>query len=497
MVATFTPYSTGAALFGAKPSWITNDLDIQRIQSYQLYEEIYWTVSDVFKASFRGTNDRAVYIPSARTIIEATNRFTAPKFGLTFMDIPSGTTTGGQAPAAALAIGQFMARERFRSKFGGSKRYGLIRGDWIWHVTGNPAKPQGSRVSITSLDPAMYFPIAADDDVDRVIGCHLVEQLVTTDGPRVKRITYRKVLDANGEPTGTITVEAGLFKLDKWETLDAKPEVVLTAVTALPAQITAIPVYHIKNFEEPGNPFGSSEIRGFEVIMGAVNQTVSDEDLALAMDGIGMYATDAPSPTDSNGNDVPWQLGPGRVVHHPEGTRWDRVTGIGSTTPYGDHYDRLKAAMYTASGTPDIAIGKVDVKVASSGVALALELAPAVTKAAEKNDIILDVHNQLFFDLINGWYPAYEQTTFLNVGVTCTVGDAVPVDRVQRATELNDMLDRKVIDAEYYRSEMSKLGYVFPDDIQARIDASAQKDAATQATAFGVGGGAPVDNAPA
>jgi hypothetical protein len=493
MVAVFTPYSTGAALFGAKPSWITSDLDIQRIQSYQLYEEVYWTVSDVFKASFRGTNDRAVYIPSARTIIEAANRFTAPKFGLAFTDLTSGTTTGGQAPAATAAFTQFMARERFRSKFGGSKRYGLIRGDWIWHITGNPAKPQGSRISITSLDPGMYFPITDDDDVDRVIGCHLAEQIVTADGPRVKRITYRKVLDANGEPTGVITLEAGLFKLDKWETLDAKPEVVLVSVVALPSQITALPVYHIKNFEEPGNPFGSSEIRGFEVIMGAVNQTVSDEDLALAMDGIGMYATDAPQPTDKAGNEVSWQLGPGRVVHHPEGTQWARVTGIGQVTPYGDHYDRLMTAQYQASGTPDIAIGKVDVKVAQSGVALALELSPILAKAGEKNDIILDVHNQMFFDLVNGWYPAYEATTFTNVAVTCTVGDAVPVDRVQRATELNDMLDRKVIDAEYYRSEMTKLGYTFPDDIQARIDASSAKDATNQAAAFGVAG-ASVDN---
>lgn len=485
MVTVFTPYSTGVPLFGAKPNWLTNVLDIQRIQSYQLYEEIYWTVSDVFKASFRGENDRAVYIPAARTIIEAVNRFTAPKFGVTCTDLTSATSTGGSAPAAQLALTQFIRRERFVSKFNGAKRYGLIRGDWVWHVTADPNKPQGSRLSIVALDPAMYFPITDDNDVDSVVGCHLVEQITTADGPRIQRLTYRKEMNDAGVPTGFITVEESVFKLDTWEIVDARPDQVIIPPTRLPPEITALPVYHIKNFEEPGNPFGSSEIRGLEMIMASINQTMSDEDLSLAMEGIGLYVTDAPQPTDSNGTEVPWIIGPGRVVMRPEGTTWGRVDGVRSVVPYGDHYDRLVTATNQASGTPSIAIGKVDVSVAASGVALALELGPILAKAGEKNDTILDVHNQMFYDLVNGWFPAYEQMAFANVVVTCTVGDAVPVDRVQRAAELNDMIDRKVIDAAYYRQEMTKLGYVFPDDIQKRIDAQSAADAANTAAAFG------------
>jgi hypothetical protein len=44
------------------------------------------------------------------------------------------------------------------------------------------------------------------------------------------------------------------------------------------------------------------------------------------------------------------------------------------------------------------------------------------------------------------------------------------------------MFDRKIIPATYYRSEMQKLGYEFPADIQDELDAESQK-AAEQAAA--------------
>lgn len=464
MAVAFTPYSTGMALFGQKPSWIPNELDQQRIQAYQLYEQIYWNVPDIFQLTARGTNDKAIYIPTARTIIDTTNRYTAPAFDFLVQPREVGAQISQDVVAARLALQDWMARERFRSKFNGAKRYGLIRGDWIWHLTADVTKPIGKRISITALDPAMYFPITADDDVDRVIGCHLVESITDDNGdPVIHRLTYRKVPLSDG--TSTITVEDGLFEVDAWGGPNDRPKQVLRPVTALPPDITALPVYHVKNFEEPGNPFGSSEIRGFERIMAAVNQSISDEDLALALEGIGMYATDAPQPTDDKDNPVPWQLGPGRVVHIPSGHIFNRVDGVGSVAPFQDHIGLLTKLLREASSTPDIAIGSVDVQVASSGIALALQLDPMLAKAAEKDDLILDVHAQMGYDLINGWYPAYEETTFTDVTVVPVVGDPVPVDRTARLTELNDMLDRGVIDSAFYRTEASKLGYEFPDNI--------------------------------
>jgi hypothetical protein len=419
----------------------------------------------VFKVALRGTNNLPIYIPTARTIIDTTNRYTAPRFGVATVDATTGNPSS-DSQAALLALTALMRRERFRSKFNGAKRYGLIRGDWIWHVTADQSKAPGSRITLTALDPGMYFPIPDENDVDKIVGIHLVEQIETADGPRIRRLTYRKL------EGGGITVEEGLFEVDKWGGPDARAQTVIMQPTQLPSAITSIPVYHIKNFEEPGNPFGSSEIRGLERIMSAVNQTVSDEDLALALEGIGMYATDSSHPIDpETGKRVPWQLGPGRVVHY-DGDKFHRITGVSDLKDtYGAHYERLWKALKESSSTPDIAIGTVDVTVAQSGIALALQLGPMLAKAGEKDELILDVHNQMFFDLTNMWMAAYEDLPFENVMVNCVTGDAVPVDRERRFTELNDMLDRGVIDTEYYRIEASKLGYTFPDGIGDRATA--------------------------
>jgi len=460
----FTPYSTGAEFFGTKPTWIPDPLDIERIQSYQAYEEMYWNVPDIFKISLRGTNALPVYIPTSRTIINTTNRY----YGADFRVIIGGKGSG--AEAAQIAVSDFMKREKVRSKLSGSKKYGLIHGDALWHLTADETKPVGSRISLTAIDPAMYFPIVDDEDVEKILGCHLVELITTPDGDRIRRLTYRKVPRSDG--TNQITVEEGIYATDKWGGPADAPLLVVRPATPLPDAITSIPVYHTKNTEEPGNPFGSSEVRGLERIMGAVNQAVSDESLALALMGIGMYATDASHPIDPvTKKPVAWQLGPGKVIHH-DGTNFSRVPGVGNLgESYGTHYYRLWEALKWASGTPDVAIGNVDVSVAQSGIALALQLGPMLAKASEKNELLLDTQNQLWYDLMNMWMPAYEATTFDGITIDCVVGDAVPIDREARFAELNDMLDRGVIDTEYYRDEAKKLGYRFPDGLGARAKA--------------------------
>jgi hypothetical protein len=485
MVAAFTPYTTAKALFGSKPSWVPGDLDQERLQSYATYEQIYWAVPDVFRVSLRGSNEQPIYIPSGRTIVNTMNRYTAPNFNVIIQDRVPGTSGESQDTIAArMAISDLMAREAFKSKFNGNKRYGLIWGDWLWHITGDLDKALGSRIRIVALDPSMYFPITEDDDVDRVIGCHLAQETVDVNGdPRVRRLTYRK--DSTNPEAPVVTVEDGLFEVDNWAEPDSQPVQVLKPVTVLNG-ITSLPVYHVKNFEEPGNPFGSSEMRGLEVIMGGINQVVSDEDLTLAIEGIGTYWTDAPQPIDPvTKKPTTWKLGPGRVAHIPAGSNMGRLTGASSVQAYGDHYDRLVTSLRQAASTPDIAVGVVDVQVASSGIALALQLGPIVSAAGEKNDLILDTHNQMWFDIINQWFPAYEETTFTDVAVRCVVGDAIPVDRVARTAELNDMLDRHVIDTEFYRAEMRKLGYEFPDDIASRVAAEADAIAQRSATSLG------------
>lgn len=462
-MADFTPYSSGAPFFGAKPSWIPNALDQARVQSYELYERIYWNHAEVFKVSMRGANEAPIYIPAGRTIVNTTNQYTAPKFGVVTRDAVTGQPTD-DAVAAQLAINDLMDRERFRSKFSGNKRYGLIRGDWIWHVTADPQKEPGKRISIVALDPSMYFPIPDPNNIERTLGCHLAEEVTEGKDPAIRRQTYRKT------ESGGVTVEDAIYPIDGWDQDTVAPLRVLRPVTQLPPAITTLPVFHIKNFEEPNNPFGSSELRGLEQLMRSLNQTMSDEDLSLAIVGVGMYATDGNQPTDDRGNKLPWRLGPGQVVH-TDGTFFNRVAGITSVAPYGEHYNRTWEALKQASATPDVAVGAVDVQVASSGIALALQLSPMLAKAGEKNELILETHTQMWWTIVNQWFAAYEATTFTNVTVSAVCGDAVPVDRAARFAELGEMLDRGVIDTVYYRSEAEKLGYAFPEDIGTKAAA--------------------------
>ena len=470
MAVEFTPYATGESLFGTKPSWVADPLDQKRLLSYMLYEMIYWNVPDVFRLSLRGTDDKPIYVPAGRTIIDTSNRYTAPGYSVAVTDL-TGRPDTTDVQAARMALSDLMKRERFKSKFRGAKRYCQIQGDWLWHITANPDKPVGTRLSLSVVDPSHYFPEHDPDNIDKVIAVFLAELIVEGNDQFVRRVCYRKIA-ATPTSVAQITVEEGLFPVDAWQGLDFQPEVVIRPVTLLPPDITAIPVYHTKNFEEPGNPFGSSEIRGMERIIAGLHQTMSDEDLTLAMNGLGMYVTDAPPPVDRDTKQpVPWRLGPGRVIQIPQANpphKFDRVSGVTSVTPYGDHYNRLWEAVKQATASPDVAVGTVDVAIAQSGIALALQLSPIVAKSGEKNDLIAEAHDQMFHDIVNMWYPAYEETTFNEVKVESVFADAVPVDRETRFKELNDMLAGGVIDDVYYREEAGKLGYEFPEDMAAR-----------------------------
>lgn len=475
---TFTPYTTGESLFGQKPSWVADPLDQKRLLSYLLYEKIYWNVQGVFTLTARGTEDKPIYVPAGRTIIDTSNRYTGAAYSVSVAALNGGEDTN-DVLAARLALSDLMARERFRSKFRGAKRYCQIQGDWVWHLTADPDKPVGSRLSLNVIDPSHYFPVYDPETVDRVIAVFLAEPVDVDGKSMVRRVCYRKT-QAIGTTPASVTFEQGLFEPDAWQSLDAQPLEIIQTQETFPPEITSIPVYHIKNFEEPGNPFGSSEIRGMERLIAGLDQTISDEDLTLALNGLGMYATDAGPPVDPETHrPTSWQLGPGRVVHHPPGTTWDRVAGVGSVDPFGDHYDRIWQAMKQATGSPDVAIGSVDVAIAQSGIALALQLSPIIAKSSEKNDLIAETHDQMWFDIINMWYPAYEETTFNEVSVKSVFGDSVPIDRDTRFKELNDMLASGVIDDIYYRQEATKLGYTFPEDMAVRAKAWRDEQNAT------------------
>lgn len=473
-----TPYSTVAPYFGAPPSWLT-ETDAQRIMAYQIYEQIYWNVPETFVLQQRGSDADPIYIPTGRTIIDTTNRYVGKDFG--FMIDPDVGTPAGQVMLQG-ALTALFRRERFWSQFAANKRFGLMRGDWLFHVWANPLKPEGRRITIETVDPGAYFPVYHPDDPGKLIAVYIAEQFVdpVDNKTYIKRQTYFKgsdPLENDGSDT-SIWNEVALYDPKSWEDITVNPKTVIKELTQLPPQITSIPVYHIRNFETPGDPFGSSELRGFERIIAAVNQAMSDEELALALEGLGMYATDGGPPRDEQGNITDWILGPGNVVEHSG--KFSRVTGVGSVTPVLDHVRFLIESLGTASGTPDAATGKVDVAVAESGISLILQMGPMLSKVSEKEQVITDVMRQMYFDITTGFLPAYEGITS-DAYAEPSYGNVLPDNVAAQVQEVLTIVAAGLADAEWGRTEIARIrGYDFGNGMSVRVASEmAERAAAT------------------
>jgi len=459
----FTQWSTIAPLMGTLPTWLGAE-DAQRLEAYRLYEQMYDNVPDTYKLVQRGTDAQPIYIPTPKIIVEATNRFLAT--GYNFMVNPRIGTPQDQA-LVQNAISQLFKRELFYAKFSTQKRYGLIRGDAVWHLVGNPLKAEGTRVSIYEVDPGSYFPIYDVDNVEKIVGCHLADRIKVGDDNLIRRQTYRKDLER-----GVITSETTLWEEGKWDDRNLLPEDlsqvgVVVPLFDLPPAITSLPVYHIKNSRIPGAPFGGSELKGIERLAGAVNQAISDEELSLALDGIGVYATTSGPPTDGEGNEVNWRLGPGRVAElGGEDDKFWRVNGVGSVAPYLDHVRFIMGTMQQSAAVPDIAAGNVDVTVAESGIALSLQLAPILAKNAEKEQEMLGVYDHMLYDLVQMWLPSYEgMPTGIATEVVSLIDDPMPVNRDVRVAEILQLVTAKIVSIEYAREELAKFGYRFPENM--------------------------------
>lgn len=470
-MADLTPYSTVKSLMGPLPGWLPAD-DAARITAYQIYEGMYRNVPDSFKLVQRGSDSNPIYIPNARTLIEAKNRFLAKNW--TFAVDPKIGTPEERA-AIQRQLTNIFRREQMAVKFGTQKRYGLIRGDAVWHIVADEDKEPGKRISIYEIDPAEYFPIYDEEDNDRLVGCHLVTQFLDGDTTVIRRQTYRK------DESGGVTYEMSWWELSAWDDRTGSGQELKKVPTPqgqeaipptlLPTQITSLPVYHVKNNRVPGSPFGVSELEGLERIFSAVNQSISDEELALAMDGLGLYATTSGPPVNDSGEEENWRIGPGYVVEIDDDATWERVSGVSSVTPNLDHIKYLESSMRAASGVPDIAIGAVDTAIAQSGIALSFHMGPLLSSNEEKELEILSVMDHLLYDLCSMWLPAYEgMGEGVNVEVGSIVGDPLPVDRAAVIAEIVQLLTNGLISIAYAQTYLSeKLGFDFPDKMLADI----------------------------
>lgn len=479
MLEKFTPYSTASPFFGTLPTWLRAD-DAERINAYQLYEQMYWNAPDVYSIQARDSqNTSPIYIPSARIVVEACNRFLAVNF-----DFVVDPVAGSDVERAALtvALRSLFIREEIHAKFNTQKRYGLIRGDSIIHIVGDPTKPQGSRLSVYEVDPASYFPIYDNDNPDKIVGVHLVDQHIdenTESTVIIRRQTYRKVVtDTPEKPSTRITSETTYWEMGKWDDRtwggNKKPDLKLIRVVEpehpLPEPIATIPVYHVKNIRNPADPFGSSELRGMETLANAINNAVSDEDLALALNGLGVYTTDATAPIDATtGMPGDWVLGPGVVVERTPGTDFTRVSGVTDVEPFQAHLAYIEAKMRAASGIGDIAAGKVDVAVAQSGIALRLQLQPILSANAEKEVNLVTKWDHIIYDLARMWFPAYEGWDFGSAMAGAVIGDPIPRDDEKDIETIFKMVDAGIMDAETARVELAKRGWSFASGTGSRV----------------------------
>lgn len=488
-----SPYSTAAPLLGKLPDYVEDEMERQRLGAYALYEAMYWNVPGTFEIKMRGTNADPIYVPAARQIVETFNRFLAPGMSV-YVDPDYGSDN--EKALAQQVWADFNDREKFSSKFNTGKRYGLIRGDWAWHIWADPEREPGSKISIYTIDPGSLFPIYDVNNIDNIIGWHIIETVLDNDGKAfISRQTYLKET-MKGGPSPILYTKA-LYEVDDWGgpgmEQDPKPVQMIIPPSVLPQPIDALPIYVCPNFDEPGTLWGASELRGVERLIAGLAQSLSDEDLALALDGVGVYATDAGTPVDDDGNDTGWNLGPGRVIELPDGKTFYRVENKGGFAPFQEHMGFLIDQIDRTFGHSAASSGRVDVSVAESGIALLLQLQPILSRAEEREVMIRAVHRQLLYGL-GKWFSAFEGSAFNSLWETTRwalrFGPKIPPNREQEYNELIGLagMSPPIVPQSYIRNRLRQLGYDdMPEEeaLVAELVAEQTARAQIQQDAFG------------
>lgn len=495
-------YATAIGTLSSKgdPNLVANEEDQIRIAAYKLYEDMYYNRPETFKILLRGDDDdqKPIYLPAAKKIVEAMNRFVAVDFN--FSVNPTEGDEADQMECRRL-LGNLFKREKVLTKFATQRRNGLIRGDSLWHITADDTKEQGSRVSMHELNPANYFPILDPDNPDRLWGCHIVDVIQDArekdDKTKVvaRRQTYlREGVTAlpgggfelpEGAELGGVMTSLTLWEIGKWDDRNLKTEdleqvQVIRAPEKLPDEIDVIPVYHTRNRRISESDFGLSEISGIETLLTGLNQGISDEDATLVMQGLGMYWTNAKPPINEDGTTADWEIGPGAFIEVGEGNTVGRLTGVSSITPYQEHLKYLENFAFQANAIPEVAAGRVDVTIAESGISLKLQMAPLIQAGKEKEEEMLSVHDQMVYDLVQKWFPAYEQASFEGVVVACTVGDPMPVNREAMIQEIMLLQAAGLITIAMAQAKLMQFGYEFEtgDDTKVLREAAAIAQAA-------------------
>ena len=458
---------------------VPNVKDQERIQAYDLYENLWINSTVALKLVLRGDDQAAMLVPSGKKIVETTHRFLANNFQF-FVD------AGGNEGIRELVdtwFQTFWKREAVQAKFTSNKRWGLVRGDACFYLYAKEQKAPGDRICIRELDPRQYFEIEDPYDSDSIIGCHIVEKIQDFREPDkpdkriARRRTFRKVFDEIGTVVG-ISSELTHWEIGKWDDRDpvnaGKMERVNYAeqdeeAFMLPDSITALPVYKWRNSPPQNSTWGRSQLTGLETLFYGINQSLSDEDATIVFQGLGMYVTTSGPPRDPNTGEVTdWNIGPKQIIEINQDQRFERVTGVSDVSPFGDHIDRMEKSAMEASGTPEIALGRVDVSIAESGIALQMQLMPLLAQNEEKELEIITVEDQMLHDIATMWLPAYESEYFpsaadmAEITVVALFDDPMPINRDAKVQELVLLDSSNLILKSMTIGELRKLGYKYP-----------------------------------
>lgn len=497
MATTISPYATALALNRPKPSHVTDGFyDLDRVTAYGTYEDIWANIAEAFAALLRNGDDPKArrYIPMVRGLIEAVNRYLAKDPEIVWTPQPGATMDQGSMDQFTALINGMMLREEFSVKFLAMKRWWLIKGDALLTLGADPSKPEGSRIRLNEVPPEQYFPIYDNADGERVIGVYLASIVEDDDANEiVQRIEYQKITTQDragqfGAPLGSIFYRVSYWKQDGWddrygdELKEAEPPSWATGALpgaadplvgyALPTQITEIPLYHFRNNRRGGlvGRFGTSEIQGLESILAGAIQNTTDEDMAIALLGIGAYWTDSGRPRDAQGKESEWEMAPGTVLELEKDGKFGRVDGVTSVTPIQDHMGWLDKSARGSLSVPDIAAGSLDPANPASGVALQIQFTPILARNMEKEAELDARLTHLLHDLAFMWLPAYEGLTPPLVDPSVTFGNPLPLDRAAALKEIIDMLTARVISIEFAQQAISeRLGYQFPTGMLAAI----------------------------
>ncbi len=465
------------------PTWLPAE-DGMRIAAYRFYNTLYWNDYGEFQLTIRGDEDFPVYVPSARRIINTFSRYSARacKYSVT-----AGST--GERDEAILQLDTLFRRERFWTMFHAEKKRGSIRGDWVWMISGDASRMgTGRALSISAVDPEKYFVLSNPEDKSDKWGCAII-QLVTI-GEKDYVSVQRWLKPAHPEhpnytppPTGgesgsagsgelvAIAYESVLLEQENWDDPQKRKIFRVNRPLALLDGITALPLYHIRTNVDDSEPYGVSDLRGIERIFLAINQTATDQDVAIAMAGLGMYVADS-SPVDSTGAITNWVLGPKRVVEVPQDGTFQRVTGVSSVEPTISHMDWLQAQSESLFGINDIALGDAEVAVAESGIALALRMGPLLDATADRDREIGDVLTNFFFDL-KQWLLIYERVNLPTAEILPVFPDKLPVDIDKRLEQYINLATNGIVDQQWVLEQLQILGVdVDPAEILARMAAA-------------------------